>query len=86
MRGNLCAGYCRCSTAMQERSILDQQKEIQLFAEKNNLKIIRWFIDEDRSGTSIENREGFQEMRRLVEQGENDFRCRGLIMVINKIS
>ena len=73
MRGNLCAGYCRCSTAMQERSILDQQKEIQLFAEKNNLKIIRWFIDEDRSGTSIENREGFQEMRRLVEQGENDF-------------
>ena len=73
MRGNLCAGYCRCSTDMQDRSIPDQQREIQLFAEKNSLKIISWFIDEDRSGTSIEHREGFQEMKTIVEEGKNDF-------------
>jgi DNA invertase Pin-like site-specific DNA recombinase len=58
---------------VQDRSILDQQREIQLFAEKNDLKITRWFIDADRSGTSIEHREGFQEMKAIVDNGENEF-------------
>ncbi|MDP3024007.1 MAG: recombinase family protein [candidate division Zixibacteria bacterium] len=73
MRGNLCAGYCRCSTNMQDRSIPDQQREIEHFAAIHNLKIVRWFIDEGCSGTSIDNRDGFLQMKALVDEGENDF-------------
>lgn len=73
MQQNYCAGYCRCSTNMQDRSISDQVKEIERFAQKNYLKIVTWFLDEDRSGTSIDQREGFQKMKTLVEEGRNEF-------------
>ena len=54
--------YCRDSGGPgQDRSIGDQRKALELWAEQNGHTITRWFVDEAQSGTK-ENREHFQEM------------------------
>jgi len=46
-------GYCRVSTEGQtEESLDNQQREIQKFADENNIKMIEWYKDHGYSGTT----------------------------------
>ncbi len=61
-------GYVRCSTDEQGATSIPQQKlEIEQWAEKNEYAMIRWFVDEGKSGTSFERRPAFKELIRVVE-------------------
>jgi site-specific DNA recombinase len=66
-------GYVRCSTDSQDDSIRQQKVEISSWAEKNNIKIIRWYEDEGFSGTTFESRPAFTKLLNDVENGA-DFR------------
>ena len=70
---NKAIAYVRCSTDMQDASIPEQKKSIEEFAKKNDLVILQCFEDEGRSGRSAEDRPGFMEMKKLIENS-NDFR------------
>lgn len=64
----LAAGYVRCSTDEQGATSIPQQKEeLVKFAKLNNYHIIKWFVDEGKSGTSFEKRSGFMVMKNEVE-------------------
>ncbi len=66
-------GYVRCSTDEQGATSIPQQKEeIERWAIANDFKIVEWFIDEGKSGTSFLARPGFAELVRRVEN-EPDF-------------
>ena len=67
------AGYVRCSTDMQDQSIEDQKKAIAAFAQREGITVVRWYEDEDSSGTSITRRRGFQTLKSLVDQKRHDF-------------
>lgn len=55
-------GYCRYSSHMQDEKSIEQQKmEIQEYAQRNNIQIIKYYVDEAKSGTK-NNRDGFQNM------------------------
>ena len=69
---NYAAGYVRCSTDMQDGSIEQQKNELLKWAEKSKLKIIRWFEDDGKSGTSFLKRPGFFRMKTEIE-GTPDF-------------
>ena len=59
---NKAIAYCRCSTDMQEMSIPDQKKDINAFAVKNGLEVIRYFEDKGKSGRYAEERPSFMRM------------------------
>jgi DNA invertase Pin-like site-specific DNA recombinase len=67
------AQYLRMSTDHQQYSTLNQSAAIALYAAAHNLGIVRSFVDEGKSGTSIKRREGLQELLRVVESGGADF-------------
>lgn len=67
------AQYLRMSTEHQQYSILNQSAAIALYAAAHKLGIVRSFVDEGKSGTSIKGREGLQELLRVVEAGSADF-------------
>jgi len=67
------AQYLRMSTEHQQYSILNQSAAIALYAAAHKLGIVRSFVDEGKSGTSIRGREGLQEILRVVESGRADF-------------
>ena len=62
-------GYVRCSTEMQEDSPEQQKKEILAFAEKQGYEIVEWFEDFGKSGTTFDQRPGFQSLRSRVDHG-----------------
>src|SRR5215470_13051783 len=68
------AQYLRMSTDHQQYSILNQSAAIALYADAHNFGIVRSFVDEGKSGTSIKRRDGLQELLRVVESGSADFR------------
>lgn len=60
-------GYCRFSTDMQrEESIMAQMRAIDEFAEREAIKVIKYYKDEGQSGTS-DNRDEFQLMMNEVK-------------------
>ena len=59
--------YLRRSTDRQEQSIEDQKKEVLRFAKEHDVELLRFFIDDAKSGTSTDSREGFKEMIRLAQ-------------------
>ena len=63
---NLAAGYVRCSTDMQDDSVEQQKLEIQKWADANQFRILHWYEDEGKSGTSFDKRPAFQRMVRDV--------------------
>jgi len=63
-----CVAYMRCSTDMQEYSIQNQRMQINTYAEAMNMTIVHEFEDPDRSGITVEKREGFQAMKALIEE------------------
>lgn len=61
-------GYCRYSSDNQsEASIEAQQREIREYAEKQELVILKWYIDRAQSGTT-DNR---KEFRQMIEDSKN---------------
>ena len=67
------AQYLRMSTEHQQYSIANQSAAIALYAAAHNAGIIRSFIDEGKSGTTIKKRQGLQDLLCIVESGEADF-------------
>jgi len=63
----IAVGYLRCSTDRQDDSIDQQRKCLLDWSEENNFKIIHWYEDEGKSGTSFEKRPGFMKLSRTVE-------------------
>jgi DNA invertase Pin-like site-specific DNA recombinase len=61
------------STEHQQYSIANQSAAIALYAAAHNMGIIRSFVDEGKSGTTIKSRKGLQELIRVVESGQADF-------------
>jgi RHS repeat-associated protein len=54
--------YLRRSTDKQEQSIADQRSEIERYARDRGFRIVREYVDDAISGTSAEQRPGFQKM------------------------
>ena len=67
------AQYLRMSRAHQQYSIANQSAAIALYAAAHNVGIVRSFVDEGKSGTTIRKREGLQELLRVVQSGKADF-------------
>ena len=58
----LAYGYCRFSSNMQDEKSIDQQKmEIEEYAKKNNIQVIKYYTDEAKTGKRND-REGFQNL------------------------
>jgi DNA invertase Pin-like site-specific DNA recombinase len=64
----------RMSTEHQRYSIPNQSAAIALYAAAHNMGIIRSFVDEGKTGTTIQCRKGLQELLRLVASGVADFK------------
>ena len=64
-------GYVRCSTDMQEGSPEQQIKEIEKWSSQNDFKVIRWYIDKGKSGTTFIKRPKFTELIKDVENNPN---------------
>lgn len=67
------AQYLRMSTEHQQYSIANQSAAIALYAAAHHIGIVRSFMDEGRSGTTIKGRRGLQELLRTVQSGTSDF-------------
>lgn len=67
-------GYARRSTDMQERSIPDQQAFIERWAGEHGYHVLRWFVDDAISATSVKRRTDFERMIREAEAGP-DFKA-----------
>jgi len=67
------AQYLRMSTDHQEYSIDNQVAAIALYAAAHNVGIVRSFVDEGKSGTSIKGRQALQELIESVTSGTADF-------------
>jgi DNA invertase Pin-like site-specific DNA recombinase len=72
-RNGRAAQYLRMSTEHQQYSIANQSASIALYAAAHDSGIVRSFVDEGKSGTTIKKRKGLQELLRVVESGEADF-------------
>lgn len=58
----LAYGYCRYSSDLQNEASIEQQKnELEEYAKKNGITIIKYYVDEAKSGTK-DTRESFQEL------------------------
>src|SRR5215469_6170638 len=67
------AQYLRMSTEHQQYSTANQSAAIALYAAAHNIGIVRSFVDEGKSGTTIKGRKALQELLRTVESGTADF-------------
>jgi DNA invertase Pin-like site-specific DNA recombinase len=61
------------STDDQRYSTTNQSAAIALYAAAHNIGIVRSFVDEGKSGTTIKGRAALQELLRTVESGTADF-------------
>src|SRR5215472_7647594 len=68
------AQYLRMSTEHQRYLISNQSAAIALYAAAHNMGIIRSFVGEGKTGTTIKCRKGLQELLRLVASGAADFK------------
>lgn len=64
-------GYARRSTDMQERSIPDQKAYVEKWARENGYRILRWYVDDAISGTSVKGRVAFEKMIAAAENGRD---------------
>ena len=68
------AQYLRMSTDHQRYSIANQSAAIALYAAAHNMGIVRSFVDEGKTGTTIKCRKGLLELLGLVASGAADFK------------
>src|SRR5215468_4100832 len=74
------AQYLRMSTDHQQYSIANQAAAIALYAAAHNIAIVRSFIDEGKTGTTIKGRLGLQQLLETVQSSIADF---NLILVFD---
>ena len=67
------AQYLRMSTEHQQYSIANQSATIAIYAAAHNIGIVRSFIDEGKTGTTIKGRKGLQALLGAVVSGTADF-------------
>jgi DNA invertase Pin-like site-specific DNA recombinase len=67
------AQYLRMSTEHQQYSPANQAAAIALYAAAHNIGVVRSFLDEGKSGTTIKGRRGLQELLAAVLSGTADF-------------
>ena len=65
--------YLRRSTDMQEQSLGDQRKALEVYARDHDYVIIKEFVDDAVSGTSTEGRDAFKAMVKAALNGERSF-------------
>jgi len=65
--------YLRRSTDMQEQSIGDQRKALEVYARDHGFLIVKEFVDDAVSGTSTEGRDAFNAMIKAALNGEAAF-------------
>lgn len=70
----LAARYVRMSTDHQQYSTLNQSDKIQEYADKNNIKIIKTYSDDGKSGLSLNGRSGLQQLIKDVESHQTEFK------------
>jgi site-specific DNA recombinase len=63
--------YLRRSTNRQERSLDDQRREIQAYADQNGYHILRWYTDSGISGDATERRIEFLQMHKAATNGRD---------------
>lgn len=68
LRKTLVVGYSWRSTDIQERAIPDQQSFAQKWAKEHGYKIIRLFIDDAFSGTSVKERSAFEQLAAITSR------------------
>jgi len=73
LAGRHAAQYVRMSTDMQIYSAENQAAAIASYAANHGLEIISTYIDEDRSGLIIDNRDGLQRLLSDVDSGKANF-------------
>ncbi len=62
-------GYIRMSTGRQEHSPERQRKEIEILADREGYRIIKWYEDHGLTGTESANRPEFQQLLRDAQSG-----------------
>lgn len=67
------AMYVRMSTEHQKYSTENQEKQIRDYAEHNNIEIIALYHDDGKSGLTIKNRDGMQQLLSDVQSGSAQF-------------
>ena len=67
-------GYVRRSTDRQEQSIPDQKKAIEKYTDDNELRLLRFYVDDAISGTNTIKRRAFQDMIADAKKRSCDFR------------
>ncbi|MCI0350415.1 MAG: recombinase family protein [Acidobacteriales bacterium] len=72
-RAQIAVGYCRRSTDRQEQSIPDQKKAVEHFAAEQGLVILRFYVDDAISGTSVAGRKAFQQLIADAQREGCDF-------------
>jgi DNA invertase Pin-like site-specific DNA recombinase len=77
-RARRAAQYVRMSTEHQRYSTENQADEIQKYAERKGLEIIRTYADQGKSGLRLDGREGIKSLIQDVQTGKADF---GTILV-----
>lgn len=70
----LAAQYVRMSTDHQQYSTLNQSDKIQEYANKHNIKIIKTYADDGKSGLSLNGRSGLQQLIHDVESHQTKFK------------
>lgn len=68
------AQYVRMSTDHQQYSTLNQSDKIQEYANKHNIKIIKTYADDGKSGLSLNGRSGLQQLIHDVESQQTGFK------------
>jgi DNA invertase Pin-like site-specific DNA recombinase len=63
--------YIRRSTHKQEKSLADQRREIEAYADREGFVIVRWFEDDGISGDATDKRNGFQAMHAKACNGRD---------------
>ncbi|WOE33930.1 recombinase family protein [Acinetobacter baumannii] len=67
------AQYLRMSTDHQQYSTLNQADKIYEYAEKHNIKIIKTYTDDGKSGLSLNGRSGLLQLIKDVESHQTEF-------------
>ncbi len=72
-RARAAIDYVRRSTDRQEQSIPDQKKAIEKYTDENDLRLLRFYVDDAISGTSTVGRRAFQDMIADAKRRSCDF-------------
>ncbi len=65
--------YARMSTEQQRYSIENQCEALQQYAVRHEMEVVRKYVDEGKSGLSLDGRDALQCLIQLVQKGEADF-------------